>query len=154
MTDSYEHDPYPEIDELEQLETDENSPFPISPIPVVVDEIKDMVRTIIVPNRDVIMSQITVVDGPAVKVIGDDKRRARLTLMPQLNSGNTSTSIRFSTNREDLDNGQGAPWPARPPGSAPASPLIINSSKGVWAKLPPGDLATCVVSYIAEIWAD
>lgn len=139
-----------DVGDLQQRESEKDD----VKIYVCVDEIKDPVRAWILPHRDLVMSNVIVVDGPAVHVIADDLRRGKLTIMALAAAGDTNTNIRFATTKEEIENGGGILWPARPPGSSSGPPLEIHSTKGIWAKMEANDAATVTVSYIAEYWAE
>lgn len=147
----FEMGPYPDLDELNQMETNE---MPTAQVPVIVDEIRDQLRAILVPNRDVVISSVVVAAGDPIHVINDDDRRAKITLSFTVATGGVGGNIRIGRSAEEITGGGGGIWPVRPPGSAPSAPIIINSGKGVWAKLDTGDTNVVTVTYIAEYWAD
>lgn len=147
--------PYSEVthsvEDLQQRETEET----LDPrVIVAVDEIKDPIRTHRLPARELSMGNSTVADGPPVHILPDDVRRNRALLMPLCASGGTGTHVRFAPTSEEVQNGGGALWPARPPGSAPPAPLELNTSKGVWAMVDAGETNVVTVSYVAEYWAE
>lgn len=135
-----ENDPQPDLDEVQQRETDE-TPADTRMI-CVVDEIRDPVRVQTLPARLAVLQSVTVT-SVAREVFGKDLRRARAVFWPLAQT--PAVQLYVGTRRDEVQAGTAAIM------TTDFGSLEMKNDQPLYARAVTTDV---VVSYLLEQWAD